>query len=537
MEPPASSGREAGPPGPSSRRLLLQIDSGGPSLSVRLSNSSFLSNTAAGGGGGYSLTLRNGAGQGGGVVATGSRLLAVSSCNFTSNAALAADGGGLQVLAPDSGVLLEPSYMLDISGALLASNRAASGGGGLSLSGPLAVTLEDTVVLGNVAAGGAGGGVAARGCLALSLIHSNVSDNNAPAGSGGGVFAGGRARVYMREATLEGNRALAGGGVHLSSEEGHPGDAVGGAVDGAGTAAVLAQTRVYGNAASQELGLASGAAAGVQGRGGGLYVSGAVGVVIVGGDFSGGNQGRIGSTIATTQTCMPQQLRSPEDSAPSRPPPGAPTSELLEVSVQSRTFSSGQRSSSTFMALYVRSVRVACAPRLHTTRHTLHATRARGSRFTSGRSWSCVHGTIVCRLVTRPLGVQAMPNASSTIPDALAGPWLAALEGVMRRSSCYPLALLGATRLPRSGSGSGASLIEQVRCLVLATATGTGGLTSLVLLRVRIRSLVLATTVSSLTSLVTRKCAPPECAYQDPLSPSGCVARHQSSHSGYDDCH
>ncbi len=265
-------------------------------------NSQTGDNSSSGGGGS----------SGGGPSGWGSRFV-LSYCNFTMNTALEADGGALLLSAREASQN-DTALQVDALGVLLAANRAATGGGGVSVSGPVSLSLRSSAVQGNVASGGAGGGVAARGCLELSLEQSTVSNNSAFEGSGGGVFAGNCARVLLHDVLVEGNAALAGGGLHLSSD-GPMGRAV---TDGAGgpagllhvhTAAELVQVLVTGNTAAQELGYGNGTAAAMQGRGGGLYVSGAVGVAMVGVDFGGGNTGLLGFSLATTQTCLQQPGR------------------------------------------------------------------------------------------------------------------------------------------------------------------------------------------------------------------------------------
>lgn len=296
-------------------------------LSVRLRGCSFKGNTAALGGGACSLQL--GSGNSNSTDSNTDGLVLLSNCSFLSNKALVASGGALQMsaqVALPSGT----THRANASGLLFASNRAASDGGGLSLSGPMAVSLTGVALHGNVASGGEGGGLAARGVHMLSLTHSNVTGNNAAAGSGGGVFAGSCSRVLLHGVLVEGNTALAGGGVHLASDvplngSGPGGDAGPKWPDVLSAAAELVDMRVYGNAASQETGSGPGPAATVQGRGGGLYVSGAVGVAMSGVDFSGGNAGRLGSTIATTQACLPEpDQQGTMRSGPSGLPPHEP---------------------------------------------------------------------------------------------------------------------------------------------------------------------------------------------------------------------
>ncbi len=308
----------------------VQLD--GKLMSVRLRDCSFNGNTAAMGGGACSLQLGSGISNSADFGSSAGGLVLLSTCSFLSNKALAANGGALQVSA--LGALPNgTTRRVNASGVLLVSNRAASDGGGLSLSGPLAVSLTAVAMHGNVASGGEGGGLAARGIPALSLTHSNVSGNNASAGSGGGVFAGSCQRVLLHDVLVEGNTALAGGGLHLASDGPSGGS---GAGENVGpkrpdfhSAAELVDMRVYGNAASLEPGSGPGPAAGVQGRGGGLYVSGAVGVAMSGVDFSGGNVGRLGSTIATTQACLPEPARQGAMSpGPSGLPPREPAPKM-----------------------------------------------------------------------------------------------------------------------------------------------------------------------------------------------------------------
>lgn len=298
--------------------------------SVLLSNSSFNGNTAALRGGACSLTVTgrttDGSNNGNPI-----SLLSFSSCNFTSNAALTQAGGGLHISTQqlEHDPAPESTFQLMASELVLLGNRAATGGGGLHVSGPFAVELSGTEVQGNVAVNGSGGGVAARDCLALSITSSNLSSNSALAGTGGGAVASGCGRVLLREVAVEGNRALAGGGLHLVSTGPTGGSAWTGGLPTRSsqppTAAVLVQLRIFGNAAAQELGGGSGPLGGEQGRGGGLYVSGAVGVALNGADFSGGNTARLGSSIATTQTCLARRgVQSSPGAAMLSPPPRGP---------------------------------------------------------------------------------------------------------------------------------------------------------------------------------------------------------------------
>ncbi len=208
-------------------------------------------------------------------------------------------GGGAAAAAEASGVTLSECHV--------EGNEAAGSGGGLYLSGNLAVGLTGAQLRGNAADGGPGGGIAASGCSQLAFVNSSATSNDAPTGTGGGVFAGGCGRVRLQGAELVGNRALAGGALHVAAGGGQQQVQQEGGLGAAGapvpynrTAVLVHQARFSNNSA-----LDSGQVDGEEGRGGAVYLSGAVAAAILGGDFADGNVARFGSAIATTQTCRP----------------------------------------------------------------------------------------------------------------------------------------------------------------------------------------------------------------------------------------
>ncbi len=325
------------------------------------------------GGGACSLVLPAGSSGGEGLSSGGSSTnssdgdVAIYSCNFTTNSAqghggalLFSLGCGAQANTTAMGLRLSTSRAVGNAagrngGALalvqrpaqqgqsegscrgsngaaqlmlvdcwLDENEAAGSGGGMYVYGRLGVGVEGTQVWSNVAAGGPGGGVAVVGCSQLALSNSSANGNGAAAGGGGGVFAGGCGRVLLSQSELVGNRALAGGALHVTAgaaasaalgvllqQQGSvnlPGTAGPGAalLPYKHTAVLVDQVRFSNNTALDE-----GQVSGEEGRGGAVFLSGAVAAAIVRGDFSGGNTARFGSSIASTQTCRPQLAAQP----------------------------------------------------------------------------------------------------------------------------------------------------------------------------------------------------------------------------------
>ncbi len=295
------------------------VDLGG----VHMTACNFTSNSARGDGGALLLTLqggRSGAGGCGWTAEQQSPGVHVTSVRAVGNAA-GGHGGALAIMQlnlqaqhADNCSSGAGTTEVTLRGCVLDENVAADSGGGMYVYGRFGVGIEGTHVWGNAAAGGPGGGVAVVGCSQLALSNSSANGNGAAAGGGGGVFAGGCGRVLLSQSELVGNRALAGGALHVTA-----GAAAGTALErlqvlqqGAGgssaallpynhTAVLVDQARFSNNTALDE-----GQVSGEEGRGGAVYLSGAVAAAIVGGDFSGGNAARFGSSIASTQTCRPQ---------------------------------------------------------------------------------------------------------------------------------------------------------------------------------------------------------------------------------------
>lgn len=176
------------------------------------------------------------------------------------NSSTAAEGGAVSNFNAD----------VTITNSLLTNNTATVNGGALfSQTGSASTTVSNTTISDNTAEGDAaaqgGGGIFVGGGSMTVDSGSTISGNiaNGTAGSGGGIFVGSGATLNVEDSTISANIAnRAGGGIEDAS--------------GAGLDVTLNNVALDANIAGQ-----AGSAA--PGNGGGLHVTGAGDVNIVGG--------------------------------------------------------------------------------------------------------------------------------------------------------------------------------------------------------------------------------------------------------------
>ena len=177
----------------------------------QLGNSTFLSNTTTGSGGGFYITGGSGmavtgatlranrapSGSGGGGYLTGATNLLLQGATFSGNSA--GSGGGL--------------YVQNGQGALAgntATGNTATNGGGLYLAGSANLAISGLTLSENSATG-SGGGLYATGSSGVGLSSPSLQDNLST-GSGAGLYATGSTLVITGSALLQGNVASGQGG-------------------------------------------------------------------------------------------------------------------------------------------------------------------------------------------------------------------------------------------------------------------------------------------------------------------------------------
>lgn len=161
---------------------------------------------------------------------------------------------------------INTNQFVKIAGLVLVNGRTNGAGGAISVAGGANAVFETLIISGSGAAGMGGGGIYNTGST-VTIIDSQISSNQATgaAGSGGGILNGAGGTLYVYTSTLSSNSAArAGGAIEDAS--------------GAGLGVVLRGTDVTSNSAGP-----SGTAN--PGNGGGLHVSGAGDVVVIGGFF------------------------------------------------------------------------------------------------------------------------------------------------------------------------------------------------------------------------------------------------------------
>jgi hypothetical protein len=167
------------------------------------------------------VTVRDGNanGPGGGIdvqdAAGQSSVLTVQNCIIsgnTANSSISANyGGGIAVNNGDVNVLNCQVIDNQVSGA-----AGAGFGGGIADSngGTGNITVSDSILAGNTAAGGGGIALVGGGPGSLTVTGSTVRDNSLTTidAGGGGIFANTLGAVRISETTIQGNTSLTDGG-------------------------------------------------------------------------------------------------------------------------------------------------------------------------------------------------------------------------------------------------------------------------------------------------------------------------------------
>lgn len=268
---------------------------------MSISNSSILSNTSGGAGGGiYNLGM---------LTITNSSIGAMNLSNSAPN------GGG--------GIFNGAGMTLSISGSSIISNTSPNGGGGIFNYGDL--TIKSSLVMSNVASGAGGIVNGSTGILAITL--SDVSNNVNNAASGGGGIGNSFGRASIISSTISGNHStnaagssggidntngtmqIIGSAIYSNTSAGVGGGLRNSSFGGSSATLYITNTTISGNSAntsgggiesdlstgSSEVRLVNVTIAGntsVGGNGGGLANNGSLIYVkstIVAGNFSGGN--------------------------------------------------------------------------------------------------------------------------------------------------------------------------------------------------------------------------------------------------------
>jgi hypothetical protein len=197
---------------------------------LTIERSDITNNSASQGGGGiYNLPLAkialtdsrvtgNSAFSAGGIDANGDVTLTNSA--VTSNVAIGGPGGGIGIssgakttlidstvsgnsASNGGGLAMTNAQLTQVNGSVISGNTASASGGGIYVYGiPTSVTLTDSAVSGNAAAGaGAGGIQIATG--SVTLTRTSVTGNT---GTVGGVWTSSRAEVLaLAESAVTGN--------------------------------------------------------------------------------------------------------------------------------------------------------------------------------------------------------------------------------------------------------------------------------------------------------------------------------------------
>jgi predicted outer membrane repeat protein len=117
-------------------------------------------------------------------------------------------------------VTISGGAVVELAGLTIRRGSATAGdanGGGVLLTGASSVTLRDSVVADNSAAG-AGGGIYSQEGGTVTLINSTVTGNTAGS-NGGGIFSTGTGNsVVIVDSTISGNKAtlIHGGGLYIT---------------------------------------------------------------------------------------------------------------------------------------------------------------------------------------------------------------------------------------------------------------------------------------------------------------------------------
>ncbi|MBN1909324.1 MAG: right-handed parallel beta-helix repeat-containing protein, partial [Pirellulales bacterium] len=137
--------------------------------------------------------------SGGGILNAGA--LTVNDCTISSNSAGDGYGGGIYNL---------DSSALTVTNSIVLGNLASNGGGILSYG---ALTITDSTISNNIAntGNGNGGGIWIYSTT-LNVVNSTISDNSS-SGGGGGIYNG-SGTLILTDSTIMGNSSVgAGGGI------------------------------------------------------------------------------------------------------------------------------------------------------------------------------------------------------------------------------------------------------------------------------------------------------------------------------------
>jgi len=131
------------------------------------------------------LTVSNGNSPGGGILNNNTGTVTVSNSVITGNSAAGGDGGGI--------LLIGSAGTLNLTNSTISDNSAGQGGG-LSITNNATVNITNSTISGNLTPLGGGGLYNVSGALTItaSTITNNRADNdNNGVGTGGGIFRSG----------------------------------------------------------------------------------------------------------------------------------------------------------------------------------------------------------------------------------------------------------------------------------------------------------------------------------------------------------
>ena len=155
---------------------------------------------------GNRTTANSSTASGGGVYLRGSHTATFNATAITGNSSTAGSGGG---------IFAENGVDITLNNSLLDGNRAAGNGGGMDVAGPF-VTLNGGVVSNNFALND-GGGIYSTANGTLKITGTKLVNNICDAG-GGAVFSSGPVSFQLVNAILAGNSASNEGGAIFAAQ-------------------------------------------------------------------------------------------------------------------------------------------------------------------------------------------------------------------------------------------------------------------------------------------------------------------------------
>ncbi len=176
--------------------------------SIDISSTSFIENTSV---------------QGGGAIDVGSSDLSTATafirdCHFEGNLSEEGEGGGVNVYSLQGDV-----NTFYVEGSSFVENEAYSSGGGLSISNPTEVVVEDCTFEGNVAGGNGGGALEVSDWDSVEITDSAFISNHASYGGGAldiGAPAVDGGVIEIQSSTLEANTSdQDGGAIRISHSQ------------------------------------------------------------------------------------------------------------------------------------------------------------------------------------------------------------------------------------------------------------------------------------------------------------------------------